>query len=275
MAVASKFLAVGAVVPWASAGAGAVATQSFANASFGPRGLAMMHDGRSAEEAVARLLADDNDPDRRQVGLVDARGGSAAHTGSGCPAWAGHIVGPNFAIQGNLLSGGETVAAMAASFSTATGALAGRLCQALRAGEAAGGDRRGRQSAALLVARSRGGYLGFNDVLVDLRVDDHRDPVGELARLLALQNLYFGSSPPGEKLPIEGSLLKELKAMMRRTGHYHGDMASGWDAEVRRALDAFTGAENLEERFNLETRSVDPPALAHLRVLYPTKGKDG
>jgi uncharacterized Ntn-hydrolase superfamily protein len=233
VAVASKFLAVGAVVPWASAGAGAVATQSYANTSFGPRGIAMMREGYSAEKSLKMLLAEDGDVGRRQVGIVDMRGGSAAHTGAECPLWAGHTVGPNFAAQGNLLTGPEVVSAMATTFQSARGTLADRLLRALSAGEAAGGDRRGRQSAALFVAREKGGYLGFNDVLIDLRVDDHRAPVTELARLLDLQTLYFGSSPPEERLAIEGPLLAELKNIMRRIGHYHGDTISGWNADVR------------------------------------------
>ena len=268
VAVASKFLAAGAVVPWAAAGAGAVATQAFANASYGPEGLSMMRAGASAAETMRRLIADDPDRDRRQVGLVDARGGAAAHTGKDCFAWAGHIVGERFACQGNILAGEETVNAMAASFRSSQGALVERLLAALTAGEAAGGDRRGRQSAALYVARERGGYLGFNDVLVDLRVDDHADPVAELRRLLDLQNLYFGSSPPGEKLAIEGGLLIELKRMMIGAGSYAGEATSRWDDDTRRALDAFISAENLEERVDLGARVIDQPALAHLRSAF-------
>lgn len=268
IAVASKFLAAGAVVPWASTGAGAVATQSFADASFGPRGLALMRNGLSAAEALTRLLANDPDREKRQVGLVDARGGAAAHTGTGCYPWAGHIVGDGFACQGNILTGEETVAAMAASFQASSGLLADRLTLALKAGETAGGDRRGRQAAALYVARDKGGYLGKNDVLVDLRVDDATEPVTELQRLLILQDLYFGSSPLAEKLILEGALLGELKSMMRRTGHYRGEMASAWDSETEAALDAFVSTENVEERFDLNARTVDPPAIAYLREKF-------
>jgi uncharacterized Ntn-hydrolase superfamily protein len=177
IAVASKFLACGAVVPWASAGAGAVATQAFCNTASGPEGLRLMSDGLSAAEALARIVAGDPGRDARQLGLVDARGGAAAHTGSACLDWAGHQTGQGFTCQGNLLTGPDTVAAMAATFRSATGALADRLATALAAGEAAGGDRRGRQASALYVVRPKGGYLGMNDVLVDLRVDDHPEPV--------------------------------------------------------------------------------------------------
>jgi uncharacterized Ntn-hydrolase superfamily protein len=269
VAVASRFLAVGAIVPWASAGAGAVATQAYANPSFGPRGLAMMRDGLSAADALGRLLAEDPDSSRRQIGLVDMSGRSAAHTGPRCQAWAGHIVGPSFACQGNIITGNETVAAMAASFRSSTGQLADRLCDALAAGERAGGDRRGRQSAALYVAREKAGYLGFNDVLADLRVDDAVDPVGELARLLELQHLFFGSSPPDQKLPIDGALLRELQAMMAGTGHLSGSPSGIWDTETERALEAFVGVENLEERVDLASHCIDEPALSHLRTLYP------
>jgi uncharacterized Ntn-hydrolase superfamily protein len=184
IAVASKFLACGAVVPWASAGAGAVATQSYSNTAYGPDGIRMMRDGLSAEQTLARLLADDDDRALRQVGLVDARGGSAAHTGSGCHGWAGHVTGSSFAAQGNILVGEDTVQAMAAAFRSSNGTLSDRLVNALAQGESAGGDRRGRQASAVFVVKANGGYGGKNDVLVDLRVDDHPDPVAELRRLL-------------------------------------------------------------------------------------------
>lgn len=273
IAVASKFLACGAVVPWASAGAGAVATQAYANAAAGPDGIRMMRDGLSAAEALARITADDPHRDLRQLGLVDARGQAAAHTGAGCLEWAGHRTGAGFACQGNLLAGENTVAAMAAAFQAARGGLADRLVIALAAGEAAGGDRRGRQASALYVVRPRGGYLGMNDVLVDLRVDDHPDPVKELRRLLDLHHLYFGSSPAAEKLALEGALLAELKRMMRQTGHYHGDETGPWDDTTARALDAFTSTENLEERVDLAARTIDLPAVAFLRRVYPQRSR--
>jgi len=269
VAVASKFLAVGAVVPWAAADAGAVATQSYANASFGPNGLKLMREGMSAAAALQRLLADDPDPDKRQVGLVDMGGGSASHTGPGCHGWAGHRIGPSFACQGNILMGEETVAAMASAFQNTPGALSDRLCQALGAGDAAGGDRRGRQSAALYVVRDKAGYLGFNDVLVDLRVDDTRSPLDELSRLLQLQHLFFGSSPPEEKLRIDGATLQELQAIMARAGHV--DRATGdgaWSQSFERAFEAFIGVENLEERVDLRGRTIDEPALDYLRKKF-------
>lgn len=265
IAVASKFLACGAVVPWASAGAGAVATQSFANTAYGPDALRMMRDGLSASEALARLIADDRDRDLRQVGVVDARGGAAAHTGPGCHAWAGHSVGDGFTCQGNILVGRDTVDAMAAAFRAARGPLADRLLSTLAAGEGAGGDRRGKQASALYVVRPKGGYGGMNDVLVDLRVDDHAEPVKELRRLLDLRDLYFGSSPATEKLPIEGDVLLDLKRIMKRAGHYQGEESSLWDDAAARALDVFIASENFEERVDLRARTIDPPVLEYLR----------
>ncbi len=191
VAVASRFFAVGSVVPWAKAGVGAVATQSNANTTFGPRGLELMERGTSARETLDVLLRSDDGRDGRQVGLVGADGGSATHTGPRCTAWAGGRSGPGYAVQGNILTGEAVVIAMERRFLETRGqALAQRLLEALSAGDAAGGDSRGRQSASILVVRDRGGYNGFTDRAVDLRVDDHADPFGEIARLtrLALVN---------------------------------------------------------------------------------------
>jgi uncharacterized Ntn-hydrolase superfamily protein len=265
VAVASKFLAVGAYVPWVAADAGAVANQSYTNLAFGPDGLALMRGGLAAPAALGRLVAGDRDARLRQVGIVDRQGGAASHTGEGCHGWAGHRIGEGFACQGNLLAGPQVVAAMAEAFAAARGSLAARLLAALAAGDAAGGDRRGRQSAALKVARAGAGYLGGNDVLVDLRVDDGPDPVAELGRLHGLQQLYFGRSPPAERLAMEGALLDELRAIAGRAGHEAGAAGAPWDDATRAALQAFIDAENLEERCDLGARTIDPPALAHLR----------
>ncbi|HAV64437.1 MAG TPA: fimbrial assembly protein FimA [Verrucomicrobiales bacterium] len=266
IAVASKFLACGAVVPWASAGAGAVATQSFANTAYGPDGIRLMRDGLSARDALAKLLEQDADRDLRQVGLVDARGGAAAHTGPGCHAWAGHLVGEGFACQGNILVGQETVDTMAAAFRGAKGELSSRLVAALAAGERAGGDKRGKQASALYVVRPKGGYGGMNDVLVDLRVDDHADPVKELSRLLDLNNLYFGTSPDIDKLPIEGDVLADLRRVMASKGFYRGNASGPWDDATAKALDIFVASENFEERVDLRKRTIDRAVLAHLRT---------
>jgi uncharacterized Ntn-hydrolase superfamily protein len=265
VAVASKFLAVGSVVPWAEVGAGAVATQSFANTAYGPDGIALMRGGLSAAAALERLIAADEGRDQRQAGLVDCRGGAAAYTGPGCYAWAGHHVGDGFTCQGNILTGGETIEAMAAAFTGTTGALGDRLYAALHAGDRAGGDRRGRQSAALYVVRHKGGYAGFNDVLLDLRVDDAPRPLPELGRLLELHRLYMGASPMAEAVAIDAPLLSELQATMRRLGYYRGEITGRWDDVTESALTTFLDTENLEQRVDIKARRIDAPALAFLR----------
>jgi uncharacterized Ntn-hydrolase superfamily protein len=189
IAVESRFFAVGAVVPWAKAGVGAIATQSFANTTFGPKGLEMLAAGKTAQEVLDALLKDDPQASQRQAGIVDARGAPATFTGDKCNSWAGGKTGKNYAAQGNILTGKEVVAAMAATFEDTAGLpLADRLVKALAAGQAAGGDSRGQQSAALLVVRAKGGYAGFNDRYIDLRVDDHPRPIEELGRLLDLHH---------------------------------------------------------------------------------------
>jgi uncharacterized Ntn-hydrolase superfamily protein len=264
IAVASKFLAVGAVVPWARAGAGAVATQAMANLIYGPDGLALLEHGRSAQEALDALLAGDEQRDHRQVGIVDARGGAAAHTGAQCMDWAGHLVGPGFAAQGNILAGAGVVQAIAETFTRAEGELAERLLAALAAGDAAGGDRRGRQSAALYVARAGGSYGGALDRYVDLRVDDHLAPVPELARLLKLHRFYLTPPNQGDLLPIDAVIARELQALLGRAGYYHGPASGVYDTATRAALEQYGGVENLEERL-ISATHIDPQVLAYLR----------
>ncbi|MBT3913704.1 MAG: DUF1028 domain-containing protein [Verrucomicrobia bacterium] len=195
VAVQSKFFAVGSVVPWAKAGVGAIATQSYANVSYGPDGLELLADGKSARETVSTLTSADRNKQRRQLGIVDAKGNSASFTGSDCHDWAGHIEKPHFCAQGNILTGKEVVDTMASSFEQsqkqAKGGLCDWLADALMAGQDAGGDSRGRQSAALLVVRKKGGYGGGNDLFIDLRVDDHKTPIAELRRLLQLHKKLF------------------------------------------------------------------------------------
>lgn len=192
IAVQSKFLAVGAVVPWAKAGVGAVATQSFANTRYGPEGLALLESGLSAQAAVDRLVAADPDRAIRQVGIVDAQGRAASFTGEMCIGWAGSFIGKHYTVLGNMLVGEETLQAMAESFEQTQGPLPWRLLSALEAGQAAGGDVRGQQAAALLVVREKGGYGGWNDRAVDLRVDDHSQPIEELKRLYHLHRVFYG-----------------------------------------------------------------------------------
>ena len=265
VAVASKFLAVGMAVPFARAGVGAVATQSFANLSYGPNGLDMMAEGLSAQEALDRLVAADEGRDQRQVGVVDAQGLAVSYTGSGCYDWAGGRTGEGYACQGNILTGGDTLDAMAETFESAGGALPDRLHAALDAGDTVGGDKRGKQAAALLVMRKGAGYGGFDDTLVNLRVDDCPEPLPELGRLLALHDLYFGITPAGEKIAIDEALAGELQAMMTRLGYYGGAASGAWDEATQTAFRAFVGTENFEERVDIPGRTIDPTALDYIR----------
>jgi len=251
VAVQSKFLAVGAVVPWARAGAGAVATQSYANLSYGPEGLNMMESGFSAEDTIVRLTGPDEQRDLRQVGVVDRQGHTAAYTGQACYDWAGHIVGGDFACQGNILLPG-TVEAMAATFEQARqgeGELADWLVAALAAGQEAGGDSRGQQGAAVLVVRENGGYGGETDRYLDLRVDDDPFPIRKLEQLVKMHHLYFGEVDLNNLIPI-AEIAADLQDLVYRTGHYNGLLHSEFDEATRKALRALVGAENLEERWD-------------------------
>jgi uncharacterized Ntn-hydrolase superfamily protein len=248
VAVQSKFLAVGAVVPWAQAGVGAVATQALANTSYGPAGLRYLAAGLSPQDALDRLTGADSDALHRQAGIVDAQGRSATYTGSSCIPWAGGRAGACYAAQGNILVGRATVDAMAATFEATAGTLAERLLVALAAGQEAGGDSRGMQSAALLVVRECGGYGGHNDRYLDLRVDDHPSPIAELQRLYALHTLYFPPAGPRELVPVKGALARELQELLACTGDYMAAPSDVFDAPTRAALDAYMGRENLEER---------------------------
>lgn len=270
VAVASKFPAVGAVVPWARAGAGAVATQSYAKMGFGPDGLALMGDGLSAAEALHRLLEADDGRETRQVALVDARGGAAAHTGGECHDWAGHLTGAGFSAQGNLLAGEGVIEAMAARYRRAEGELADRLVAALRAGEIAGGDKRGKQSAAVLVARPAGGYGGDNDRYLDLRVDDAAEPVADLMALVKLHHLYFQPPRPEDALPIDEGIARELQAIMIGQGYMTGEVNGLWDEVCQQVFRMLIGNENLEMRWTPERNrgSIDRVALEYLRQRF-------
>ncbi|WP_462410975.1 DUF1028 domain-containing protein [Neobacillus sp. Marseille-QA0830] len=246
IAVQSKFLGVGAVVPWARAGAGAVATQSYANTAYGPKALTLMEQGKSAQEALELLLADDPDKEMRQVGLIDAEGNGATFTGSACYDWAGGVTGPHFAAQGNILVDERTVARMAETFQTAEGTLAERLLAALGAGQEAGGDSRGKQSAALLVVKEKGGYGGFNDRYIDLRVDDHPEPIKELIRIYQLQQLYFAPSNPEKVAAVEGAIREEVIRQLARQGYLPGQEAT--DEVLYKAITTYLHSENFEMR---------------------------
>ena len=251
VAVQSKFLAVGAVCPFAEAEVGAVATQSYVNRRYGPDGLALLREGLSAEEAVERLTGADEGRSQRQLGIVDAQGRAATYTGEECMDWAGGRTGPGYAAQGNILVGEETVAALATTFEAkARLPLAQRLLECLAAAQAAGGDRRGQQSASLLVVQRDGGYAGLSDVLVDLRVDDHERPIEELRRIFGLHRLLFDVTPREDWLPLEGDLRTEVDERLGQLGY---DTLAAWAA-----------VENLEERVD-GGDAIDPVVLEALR----------
>jgi uncharacterized Ntn-hydrolase superfamily protein len=253
VAVASKFLAVGSVVPAAVAGIGAVATQAEANVSWKSHALSLLDDGGSASDVLQELLAQDAKSDVRQVGIVDADGRSATHTGHACLDWAGGLAVAGAAIQGNILTGPEVIDEMASAWLRATDLpFPHRLLAALRAGDAAGGDRRGRQSAALFVVRDGAGYGGGDDVAVDLRVDDAADPVAELARLLDLNDLYLTASKDEEKIVVTEELRGELDERARALGHRH--------------FPAWVGTENYEMRVASDTSWIDKRVLDILRA---------
>jgi uncharacterized Ntn-hydrolase superfamily protein len=256
VAVQSKFLAVGSVVPWAEPQVGAIATQSYANPRYGPDGLALLREGRSAEEVVESLTAADGGRAERQVGVVDARGGAATFTGEACHDWAGGRTGNGYAAQGNILVSQETVDALATTFEqNGHLSLAERLIECLAAAQAAGGDRRGQQSASLLVVEKDAGYANLSDVVVDLRVDDHELPIVELRRLHGLHNELFGITPPEDWLTVDEALAAELRDRLGRLGY---------DGELDKAFNDWAGTENLEDRVDGIER-VDPVVLGALR----------
>lgn len=258
VAVASRFLAAGAAVPAAEAQVGAVATQSYANLAYRPQALALMRTGMSATDAVTALIAADAGRDSRQLGVVGAAGPGATFTGPACHDWAGG----GFAVQGNMLAGPGVVTAMQEAFTGAADApgLAYRLLAALHAGDRAGGDRRGRQSAAVLVVAKGQGYGGTSDVVVDLRVDDHPDPVTELGRLLEIHTLLFGKPDPATLLDLAGETGAEVRRLLAAAGHPAGASL----AELDTALASWAGIENLEER--IVPGHIDPPVLEQLRA---------
>lgn len=270
VAVASKFLAVGSVVPWARAGAGAIATQSYANTTFGPAGLALLQQGYAAEDTLAGLIAADARRAQRQVGIVDWEGRAATYTGDGCFSWAGGRVGPGYAAQGNILTGPEVVDAMAQSFETVRGPLTDRLLTALQAGQEAGGDSRGQQSAAILVVRAGGGYGGFNDRIVDLRVEDHSTPIAELGRLVSMHKLYMFATQPGDVLSIDGRVAHQIQEILRASGEDGTPETGTYDGATRQAFQALVSRENLEGRWR-EEPEVDRVVLDYLSDKYLPK----
>lgn len=263
VAVQSKFIAVGAVVPWARAGAGAVATQARTNTTFGPRGLEMMEQGLSAQETLDRLLASDPDLSGRQVAMVDRHGGAAAYTSPSATFWAGHVTGNGYSCQGNILTGPEVVEGVAKAFEETKGDLADRLIAALQGGQGAGGDSRGRQSAALLVVKDKGGYNGLTDRYIDLRVEDHLEPIDELKRVLELYRFVFLKDKP-ESLPYGGTIMFDLQSRLGKLGFYHGPLDGRTD--VYTELTAFAQAHGLMDLLRNDGR-VATKLLLQLRDL--------
>jgi uncharacterized Ntn-hydrolase superfamily protein len=292
VAVQSKFLAVGAVVPWAKAGVGAIATQAFANVDYGPKGLALLADGHSAEGALRQLVAADDGREHRQAGIVDARGGSATHTGRECFAWAGGRTGENYAAQGNILADAPVVDGLVDTFLAGGRPFPELLIACLAAAEDAGGDRRGRESASILVVRESAGFGGGNDRWIDLRVDQHDDPIGELGRVLAFQRLYYDRPDPADLVPLDEDAAGELRALLTALGggpggrfgtvyrRMSGEPAedddphpavgdprpfpSNWDDEWQRALHEWMDVANLEARI-VAAGWIDPRVVEILR----------
>ncbi len=265
VAVQSKFIAVGAVVPFAEAGAGAIATQALANVAYGTEGLKLLRLGVDAPEVVRRLTAADSGRDERQLGVVDARGRAASFTGSKCLEWAGHEVGDGFACQGNILFGPEVVHAMARAYTTSAGDLLDRLLAALVAGQREGGDRRGMQSAALFAVRKGGGYGGTTDRWVDLRVDDHPHPIEELKRVFRLYDLTMLSrEDPKTLLTIDTDVASGLQHDLGVLGYYSGRLTGTWDEGSQAAFGRFVAEHNFENK-QRNDGTVWPSIVAYLR----------
>ena len=256
VAVQSKFLSVGSVVPWAEPEVGAVATQAYANPRYGPNGLQLLREGLSAPEVVERLTKEDEGRDHRQLGVVDSKGISATYTGQECMDWAGGRTGANYAAQGNILVNPETVDALAETFESSSGRpLAGRLIDCLAAAQEAGGDSRGQQSSALLVVERDGGYARMSDVVVELRVEDHERPIEELRRIYKLHDEIFGKTPRRLWLDVDDELARELRERLARLGY---------EGELEESLTRWTGKENLEDRVD-GLEQIDPVVLEALR----------
>ena len=267
--VQSKFPAVGSIVPWARAQVGAIATQAWANVSYGPRGLDLLERGLSAQQVLRELIRDDERAGHRQVGIVDSKGRAAAHTGEECLEWAGHVIGDGYACQGNILAGEEVVSSMAEAFESTEGDLIDRLFAALRAGQAAGGDRRGMQSAAVLVVREGGGYEGGSDRYVDVRVDDHPSPIEELERIFKVYDMtLLNREHPSRLLPIEGEVARRVQEALVQLGLLKAVEPRGFPDRAREALRQFVSIHNFENKMRDDNKiwqSVYEYLLTHAR----------
>lgn len=255
IAVQSKFIAVGALVPWAKANVGAIATQAWANASYGPNGLKMLESGRSASETLQELLANDLRPEVRQVAIVDAKGGVAVHTGTECMEWAGHVTGSGYSCQGNILVSSRVVESMAKAYEQTTGDIIDKLLEALSAGQTVGGDRRGQQSAALLVIRDKGGYEGMTDRYVDIRVDDHTAPIEELKRVFKIYDMTMLSrEDPKNFLTIDREIATTLQRDLKKLGMYNESISGVLDDATKMSLRNFININNFENKMRKDER---------------------
>lgn len=263
IAVQSKFLAVGSAVPWAKANVGGIATQAMANLEFGTVGLDLLEKGYSAQKVLESLKARDAHIEDRQFGIVDSKGGSVTFTGKNCFDYAGGIAQENLACQGNILVGVETIEAMVKTYRSTTGTLANRLVKALDAGQNAGGDRRGRQSAALLIVKQGGSYGGYNDRYMDLRVDDDPQPIKKLMKLVRLHEIYFNKTKEEDMVIVNAKVADQIQKALQKCGYYKGPLTQEFDQETIKAFNDFCGWENFEERVN-EGNIVDKNVLKFL-----------
>ncbi len=264
VAVASKFLAVGAIVPWAQAGVGAIATQAWANLSYGTEGLALLKSGHTPEQVILKLVESDDQREHRQWGIVDHQGHAAAWTGKDCFQWAGHRTGVGYTCQGNLLAGDAVVSSMAETFERTSGPFPERMVQVLEAGQARGGDSRGQQSAALYVVKEKGSYGGYLDRYIDLRVDDHATPITELRRVLELHRLYFGATDSSALTRAAGNVAREIQQILHTLGYYKGAITGVYDEATKDAFRRFCSIENFEERWR-DDDMVDREIIAFMR----------
>src|SRR5467141_2773748 len=272
VAVESKFISVGSVVPFARAGVGAIATQSFANTSYGPKALAMLKRGLESKGVLKRLVESDRAAAQRQAGIVDARGRAASYTGKECFPWAGHLAGKNFACQGNILAGEAVVKSIARAFEVTQGDLPVRLLAALSAGQRAGGDKRGQQSAALLVVREGGGYGGFNDRWIDVRVDDHPQPIEELIRVFNIYDLtLLTREDPKDVLPLNANVVREIQSGLSRLGVYRGPSSGKFDTKTKAAFEAWASLNNYENKIRTDGK-VWGSVFRAFRAAVPAKG---
>ncbi len=256
VAVQSKFICVGAIVPWAKVEIGAIATQAMANVSYGPNGLKLLAQGLGAKDVLQKLISEDEEKEHRQLAVIDTKGGVAAHTGKECFEWAGHIVGDSYSVQGNILISEDTVETMSKAYETAKGDISNKLLASLSAGGQEGmGDRRGKQSASLLVVREGGSYGGYTDRLVDIRVDEHTEPIKELRRIFDLYDMIFLTrEAPENLLQIDGDVETNIRSILMDLGYLEDSSSSGWGKNEQNALEAWFGINNFENKWNSETK---------------------